>query len=773
MRRALGEATRSLAIDAAAIELNESGTWPMRYVEGLPVEALGSPMTGEPVIARLVSCSGEALVLDDVTSNETVGLFATRQGIRSLMAVPLVAREETIGVLLLIERRAARHFEPAEVDFASRLGTTIGLALENARLFAESLERERLGAALNEIAASVATLLDYDEILTQVIGQTGAALGAESAAICSLSDNELVPTHLWQLPAESLGVPIPRVRTPYVDVAVASRQVVAVDDCGTDPRVDLKLQHEWQVRSVMAVPLVVRNEVVGAMFFNYHSQPHQFTAPEIDFVGKAATNVSGALDNVRLFEAEAMARRQADHELETTRLLLEAAASMAEPVALPDVLDRLVEVALRASGHSRVTVSSWHEEPRLMEVVRSAGETPLATGFTIALDDMSSAAKAAVAEGKTVLVDYDSLQQGRRGLGDRVTSHAMLHVPMFAQGRVVGFLAADDPGERREFDDREIVLIEGIASHAAVAIENARLFEAQQAELARTKVMKELTAAAASSLEPAQLCERVLSAARELLEAETGSVYLTDDGGRRAHHVAHFGYPPRIAVRIHEAAIDGHTLTGRALLSGEVETAFEAAGVSDYPEQTEQTARTVGLGAHRMIAVPVYVRGVVVGVVALGFRGQRPFSDDEISLYRAVAEQLGVGLDNARLYAEQQRIAQTLQENFIHELPTVAGLELGVVSQTAHEPELVGGDFSDVFVIDDTHVVVLIGDVAGKGVRAAGLTKTVRSTVRALAVTDSSPASILTKANGSSCASTPTSRTLPPFWRCSTRTLAT
>ena len=70
-----------------------------------------------------------------------------------------------------------------------------------------------------------------------------------------------------------------------------------------------------------------------------------------------------------------------------------------------------------------------------------------------------------------------------------------------------------------------------------------------------------------------------------------------------------------------------------------------------------------------------------------------------------------------------------------------------MVTKTAYEPELVGGDFSDVFVVDDTHVVVLIGDVAGKGVRAAGLTETVRSTVRALAAVDSSPAFILGKAN--------------------------
>jgi two-component system, chemotaxis family, CheB/CheR fusion protein len=100
-----------------------------------------------------------------------------------------------------------------------------------------------------------------------------------------------------------------------------------------------------------------------------------------------------------------------------------------------------------------------------------------------------------------------------------------------------------------------------------------------------------------------------------------------------------------------------------------------------------------------------------------------------------------------RRNAVQKRIATTLQENFIHALPAVAGLELGMVALAATEPELVGGDFSDVFVADDAQVVVLIGDVAGKGVRAAGHTETVRSTVRALAAIDSSPAFILGKTN--------------------------
>jgi PAS domain S-box-containing protein len=96
---------------------------------------------------------------------------------------------------------------------------------------------------------------------------------------------------------------------------------------------------------------------------------------------------------------------------------------------------------------------------------------------------------------------------------------------------------------------------------------------------------------------------------------------------------------------------------------------------------------------------------------------------------------------------EQRRIATVLQENFVHPLPVIKGVDFGVVAQTAFEPELVGGDFSDVFMLNATSACVLLGDVAGKGIRAAGLTETVRSTVRALAMIDSSPAFILRKTN--------------------------
>ena len=412
MGRALGEAAHALAIDVAAIELREDDTWPVRYGEGLPADALGSPLIDEPVIERLVAHSRRVLVLDDAASHETVGPFAARHGIRSLMAVPLVARDEVLGVLLLVAHHEARHFEPAEVDFTNRLGTMAGLALENARLFA--IEVEAQGRLRQELAR----------------------------------------------------------RTLLNAVAVAATRSVSVAEVAR------------RVFETMATGLSVK---VGTLF-SYDPQLRQ--------------------------------------------LALLASYGVESPY-----LERVREVAVRADGTMLISKAV------MTRCIVSSYETPMT--------------------------------EARR-------------------------------------------------------------------------------------------------------------------------------------------------------------TMLRDTGVSE---------------GDKYIAVPILAGDSAIGVLYFAFDREEPFSEDELAVFRSLASVMGQALENARLFEAQRNIARTLQENFIHPLPVVAGLEVGVVAKTAYDPELVGGDFSDVFMADDDHVVVAIGDVAGKGVRAAGQTETVRAKIRAFAAIDPSPAFILSKTN--------------------------
>jgi phosphoserine phosphatase RsbU/P len=95
----------------------------------------------------------------------------------------------------------------------------------------------------------------------------------------------------------------------------------------------------------------------------------------------------------------------------------------------------------------------------------------------------------------------------------------------------------------------------------------------------------------------------------------------------------------------------------------------------------------------------------------------------------------------------QRTIATTLQENLIHPLPAIPGWQLAVATQPASADALVGGDFHDAFPVSPNHLAVLLGDVEGKGIPAAGLTETVRSASRALALSAASPTFVLERLN--------------------------
>jgi serine phosphatase RsbU (regulator of sigma subunit) len=156
-----------------------------------------------------------------------------------------------------------------------------------------------------------------------------------------------------------------------------------------------------------------------------------------------------------------------------------------------------------------------------------------------------------------------------------------------------------------------------------------------------------------------------------------------------------------------------------------------------------------------LVVEGVRLKGLLVG---LSRRRSEPPAEDLRSILRLLALQATSAVWNAERHESEQRaqhellqaqrhIAVTLQENFIHPLPEIDGLEIAAISETAYAPELVGGDFHDVFQVPDGRVVVLLGDVEGKGVRAAGMTETVRTAVGSFALVDALPGFILRKTN--------------------------
>lgn len=157
----------------------------------------------------------------------------------------------------------------------------------------------------------------------------------------------------------------------------------------------------------------------------------------------------------------------------------------------------------------------------------------------------------------------------------------------------------------------------------------------------------------------------------------------------------------------------------------------------------------VDLDLSASITVPVMKGDRIFGAMQFVISGSgRRYGTEDLTLAQAIAGRIAASLDNRRLVERQTSIAQTLQRSLLPgSLPSVEGAELAVRYWAAGEGTEVGGDFYDVFRIDDDNWAVVIGDVCGSGTQAAAVTALARHTIRANAWRGDTPEQTLKALN--------------------------
>ncbi len=259
---------------------------------------------------------------------------------------------------------------------------------------------------------------------------------------------------------------------------------------------------------------------------------------------------------------------------------------------------------------------------------------------------------------------------------------SMLGVPLVVEGSVLGVLHIGSLVPRK-FREDEAELLQLVADRAALAIEHARLFEAEQAARQRIENVQVVTDAALAHLEVDELLAVLLPRIRDILEADTCAVLLLDD--ETDELVA------RAALGIEEEVEQGVRIPLGKGFAGKVaaEGRPRAIDVDEYPVWNP-ILREKGIKA--MLGVPLLVHGASLGVLHVGSLTPREFTRDEIELLQIVAERVAIAIERARLHEQTVQLDQ-LKLNFVaiasHELRTPATSVYGVLKTLAERgPEL-------------------------------------------------------------------------------------
>ena len=182
-------------------------------------------------------------------------------------------------------------------------------------------QAREMSEALNRINAVLHSTLDFGEIMQRLVAEGSAFLGSESAAISLRRGDGWTVSHVHGMPSSVVGIMMEDDKERHAVLALQSRQPVAVADAFNDKRFNREHLRRHNISAVLVAPLIIRNEGLGVIFFNYHSGPHEFTDAEVNFALQLATTAAIALENAQFFDEHKRAKealRQAKYNLEIT-----------------------------------------------------------------------------------------------------------------------------------------------------------------------------------------------------------------------------------------------------------------------------------------------------------------------------------------------------------------------------------------------------------------------------------------------------------------------
>jgi len=252
----------------------------------------------------------------------------------------------------------------------------------------------------------------------------------------------------------------------------------------------------------------------------------------------------------------------------------------------------------------------------------------------------------------------------------------------------------------------------------------------------RLRRLLAVTDAALAQLDVDELLTELASRTRELMGTDTAAILLLDASGRELVATAASGLEEEVRQGIRVPV--GYGFAGRIAATAQPL-------VIDQVDRTTVVNQLL-IDAHLAVlaGVPITASGRVLGVLHVGSRSPRRFTGGDIELLRLVADRAGLAAQ-ARIFALERQTTVALQRSLLPARPpVVAGFDIAARYLPGAEVG-VGGDWYDVFALPSGYVGVVIGDVAGSGLRAAVVMGRIRSALRAYALETNDPADVLTR----------------------------
>ena len=559
--------------------------------------------------------------------------------------------------------KAPRRRDPATADLQEQLD-------RRTRELNEALEQQTATADVLQVISR--STFDLHTVLDTLLKSAVRLCDADAGTITQRRNNVFyrsVSYGLRDALAQYLkDIPVKPRRDTCTGRALLEGRAIHIPDVQADPDYTFKEgQRLGAYRTMLGVPMLREGIPVGVLTLS-RSEVRPFSDKQIKLVTTFADQAAIAIENVRLFEAEQGRTRELSESLQQQTATADVLKVISRSTFdLQTVLNTLVVSAVRLCAADRGFI--FQLDGDLYRLAANYGFSPEAERYALEHPhraDRGSVTGRVALEGRPIhipdtlalLADPEYQATGyQQALGYRTA----MGIPLRREGTTIGVFALTRD-EVNPFTDKQIELVTTFADQAVIAIENVRLFEAEQQrtrELSesleqQTATSEVLQVISSSPGDLAPVFESMLEKAVRICDAKCGYIYRWD--GDALNLVAAYNVPPAFvdARRGLRIRLNPRWPVGRMLATKTTVHVADCAAEPLYTEERDPLwVEGVELGGIRtLLAVPMLQENELVGAFIIYRQEVRPFSDKQIALVSNFAAQAVIALENTRLLNE-------------------------------------------------------------------------------------------------------------------------
>jgi PAS domain S-box-containing protein len=550
----------------------------------------------------------------------------------SILSVPIISYGRVLGTINA-DSRELSFFASDDIQFLSALADHLAVVIEAQRL--------------RDFGMVVSTLI-LEELLAKIVESACILTGTELGTIY-LIDGSGTPVREIEFPPSRDVREGPRTQGGLTHLVMTSGEPIIIADAQQDARVRVSVKDEG-VQSLMGIPLKVRDEhndraevrTIGVLFVDTLQQ-REFTRRDLELLQSLASQAAIAIERAGLYEEVAQERDHSEWMSSQLLALQEITKQMQSELDLPSLLDLISRLAAELLDADAAGILLLDAEKQHLTF---EGSYRLGAQIVEGTRDLvgGSIAGRVVKTGEPIIahdIPKDSRFYNPAADGEGLL--AIISTPLRVGRTIIGTLDVHSKSDCQAFDADDLQILSLMASQAAVAIENARLFQQTSHHALALETLHLTSLDITSRRQISELVQSILDRAVELLRAKGGALYMLDELGRHAKIVAVSNLPEQFVDITLEL---GDSVVGRAI---QTRTPLS---ISDYRNWENRLRYYDEYGFTAVAGVPIAWQDKIWGALAIHDDvAGRSFGQEALDLLSHFGNWAAVALENAELAA--------------------------------------------------------------------------------------------------------------------------